>query len=88
MAGMTTTGVTVLSDYNDRAVIIEVTGVCRQDVIKTSNYQVKVPYSQFTKEMENINRLGGKISSVTVVGAGSSTNAAETESHGDEHHGE
>ncbi|MDJ0617467.1 MAG: phycobilisome linker polypeptide [Calothrix sp. MO_192.B10] len=66
MAGMTTTGLPKLSDYSDRNVVIEVTGLCRQDVMKTSNYQVKVPFSRMSQTMQTIHRMGGKVSSVSV----------------------
>lgn len=77
MSGMTTTGSAVMSDYSDRAVLIEVTGLNRQDIMKTSNYQVKVPFSRMNEEMRNISRLGGKVAKVTVVGAGSSESASD-----------
>ncbi|MDJ0798855.1 MAG: phycobilisome linker polypeptide [Calothrix sp. MO_167.B12] len=66
MAGMTTTGLPKFSDYSDRNVVIEVTGLCRQDVMKTSNYQVKVPFSRMSQTMQTIHRMGGKVSSVSV----------------------
>lgn len=72
MVGMTTTGSASVSDYGGRSVIIDVAGVARQDVSKTSNYQVKVPYSQINAGIRNIARLGGKVTKVTVVGVGSS----------------
>ncbi|NEP16598.1 MAG: rod-capping linker protein [Leptolyngbya sp. SIO4C1] len=72
MSGMTTTGSSAISDYRDRSVIIEVTKLCRQDVMKTSNYEVKVPYSQMSQTIRNIGAMGGKVANVTVVGAGSS----------------
>ena len=67
MSGMTTTGVAGISGDSDRSVIIEVTGLCRQDTMKTSNYRVKVPFSGMSQTMQGISRLGGKVASVTVV---------------------
>ncbi|NEQ48759.1 MAG: rod-capping linker protein [Leptolyngbya sp. SIO3F4] len=66
MAGMTTTGCIGVSGYNSRSVTIEVASVARQDVAKTSNYQVKVPFSQMTRTMRNIAELGGKVVGVAV----------------------
>lgn len=67
MPGMTTTGTTDLSDYNSRTVEIDVTGLCRQDVMRTSNYKVRVPYSRMAQEVQRISRMGGKVASVAVV---------------------
>ncbi|NER30421.1 MAG: rod-capping linker protein [Symploca sp. SIO1C4] len=61
MSGMITTGTSSLSDYNSRSVVIEVTGLCRQDVMRTSNYKVKVPYSRMSQAMQGITRMGGKV---------------------------
>ena len=68
MPGMSTTGTSGISGYGNRSVSIQVTGVCCQDVMKTSNYEVKVPYSQMSQAMQAINRMGGKVAGVTVVG--------------------
>lgn len=67
MSGMTTTGATSTSNYNSRTIEIEVTGVCRQDVMKTSNYTVKVPYNRMSQTMQSISRMGGKVSKVTLL---------------------
>lgn len=69
MSGMITTGDTSISGYGSRTVAIEVTGVCRQDVMRTSNYTVKVPYSRMSQTIQNINRMGGKVANVSVSGA-------------------
>jgi len=76
MVGMTTTGTTTVSSHDGRSVIIDVTGVARQDIAKTSNYQIKVPYSQINASIRNITRLGGHINRVLVVGAGDSADQA------------
>ncbi|WP_031292764.1 phycobilisome linker polypeptide [Leptolyngbya sp. Heron Island J] len=68
MAGMTTTGCVGVSDYNARSVTIDVTSVARQDVAKSSTYQVKVPFSQMSRTMRNIAELGGKVVGVSVAG--------------------
>lgn len=66
MSGMITTGDTNISGYGSRTVAIEVTGLCRQDVMRTSNYTVKVPYSRMSQTIQNINRMGGKVASVSL----------------------
>lgn len=68
MAGMTTTGCAGVSGYSSRSVTIDVASVARQDVAKTSNYQVKVPFSQMSQTMRNIAELGGTVVGVSVAG--------------------
>ena len=67
MAGMTTAGIAGPSSYSNSTVTIEVTGVCRQDVSKTSTFTVKVPYSRMQQTMQSINRMGGKVAGVAVA---------------------
>ncbi|MEM6445547.1 MAG: phycobilisome linker polypeptide [Cyanobacteria bacterium P01_D01_bin.123] len=67
---MTTIGTLGTSSYGTRTVEIEVTGVCQQDVAKTSTYTVKVPYSRMSQAMQSINRMGGKVAGVTVSTSG------------------
>lgn len=69
MSGMVTTGDTNSSSYNSRTVEFEVTGLCRQAVMRTSNYKVKVPYSRMSQTMQSINRMGGKVAKVTLLPA-------------------
>ena len=66
MPGMLTTGSSTVSDRASRSVVFTVEGVCQQDVSKTSNYQVKVPFSQMNAAYRSIGRSGGKIVSVQV----------------------
>jgi phycocyanin-associated, rod len=68
MLGMITTGDTNISEYSSRTVTIQVTGVCRQSVARTSNYTVKVPYSRMSQTIQNISRMGGKVAGVSLVG--------------------
>lgn len=68
MAGMNTLGSTGISDYQSRTVTIEVTGVAQQSVLKTGSYTVRVPYSQMSEAMQSINRQGGKVASVQLMG--------------------
>ncbi len=76
MSGMITTGDITVSDYGSRTVRIEVTGVCRQDVTRKSNYSLKVPYSRMSQTMQSINRLGGKVSMVSILPEQSSSESA------------
>ncbi|MEM9155948.1 MAG: phycobilisome linker polypeptide [Cyanobacteria bacterium P01_F01_bin.33] len=64
---MTTTGTVGTSSYDTRTVAIEVTGVCQQDVAKTSTFTVKVPYSRIRQTMQSINRMGGKVAGVSIA---------------------
>ena len=68
MSGMNILGSTGVSDYQNRTVTIEVTGVAQQSVMKTSNYTVRVPYAQMSQTMQSINRQGGKVASVQLMG--------------------
>lgn len=68
MPGMNTIGTSGISSYGNRSVSITVTGVCRQDLMKTSTYEIKVPYKQMSRIMQSINRMGGKVSSVSIAG--------------------
>jgi len=65
---MITTGDTNISTYGGRTIAIEVTGVCRQDVSRISSYTVKVPYSRMSQTIQNINRMGGKVATVSLPG--------------------
>ncbi|NEP14477.1 MAG: rod-capping linker protein [Symploca sp. SIO2C1] len=68
MAQMTTVGTPQVSDYSGRIVEIEVTGVCRQDVKRVSAYKVKVPHSRMNQAMQEIYRLGGRVTAVKTLG--------------------
>ena len=68
MAGMNVLGTSGVSDYQNRTITIEVTGLAQQSVMKTSNYTVRVPYSQMSQTMQSINRQGGKVASVQLMG--------------------
>jgi len=67
MAGMVTTGTTGTSAYDNRTVSMEVTCLCRQDVMKRSKYTVKVPFNRMSKTMQLTNRLGGKFSYIKLL---------------------
>jgi phycocyanin-associated, rod len=73
MSGMTTTGSTSVSNRDTRTILVEVTGLCRQNVSKTSNYHLKVPYNRLSQTIQNISRMGGKVSKVDVLSGGAET---------------
>jgi phycocyanin-associated, rod len=79
MSGMITTGDTNISTYGSRTVAIEVTGVCRQDVMRTSNYTVKVPYSRMSQTIQSINRMGGKVAGISLGSTQAAAPAAPTQ---------
>ena len=81
MAGMTTTGNTNISDYGSRTVEIAVTGVCRQDIMRLSNYTVKIPYSRMSQTIKNINQMGGKVAKVTLLPNKPSVRVSESVPH-------
>lgn len=68
MSGMITTGDTNVSSYGSRTISIAVTGVCRQDIMRSSNYTVKVPYSRMSQTIQNITRMGGKVAEISLNG--------------------
>lgn len=76
MSGMATTGNASQSDYDNRTVLIEVSNL-RQSKARTSVYTYKVPYSSMSQTMQHINRLGAKVTSVTVL-SGTDTPPAES----------
>lgn len=68
MPGMNVTVTSGVSSYSSRRVSIMITGVCQQDVMKTSNDEIKVPFNQMSQVMQSSNRMGGKVSFVSVAG--------------------
>ncbi|AGY60547.1 phycobilisome linker polypeptide [Gloeobacter kilaueensis] len=69
MSGMANTGDTTASDYANRTVLIEVTGL-QQSWLRTSNSTVKVPYSRLSQTIQQLSRLGGKVAKVTLYPSG------------------
>lgn len=72
---VTTTGAMSMSSYDNRIVVIEVTGIYN-NLASKSNRTFKVPYSRLSQERQRLMRMGGKIVSVKLV----SFSLAETES--------
>lgn len=70
MPGMVTTGSNTVSGVGSSTVVFTVEGVCNQDLARTSNYTVKVPFSQMNEAYKSIGCSGGKITAVQVGAAG------------------
>ena len=66
MPGMVTTGSNTVSGVGSSTVVFTVEGVCDQDLSRTSNYTVKVPFSSMNEAYKSIGRSGGKITSIQV----------------------
>lgn len=80
MSGMTTTSSFSLSDSNARTVLLEVTGLCRQNISKTTNYHLRVSYNRLSQTIQNISRMGGKVSKVSILSAASLASGNSTAS--------
>lgn len=66
MSGMTSTLTNNTSSYDNRTAIIEVTGACG-DLVRNSNYTLKVSYNRMSDTVKQIHRMGRKISNITMV---------------------
>ncbi|BAY08912.1 phycobilisome linker polypeptide [Calothrix sp. NIES-2098] len=67
------------SEYSSRHVTIEVTGGCNRGLMRKAKYTKTIPYSCLSQTIQSINRLGGKITSVTL--SPSHTQVSTTPSH-------
>lgn len=72
MSGMLTTATPNLSDYNNRTVIIEVTGALGE-LVRNSNYTLKVPYNRMSEKIQQITRMGGKIANIRLASSPETT---------------
>ncbi|WP_414579187.1 phycobilisome linker polypeptide [Anabaena sp. CCY 9402-a] len=54
------------SDYSSCRVTIEVTGGCHQQTMRLAKYTKTIPYSCLSQTIQGINRLGGKITCITL----------------------
>ena len=72
MSGMLTATTPNLSDYNNRTVIIEVTGALGE-LVRNSNYTLKVPYNRMSEKIQQISRMGGKIANIRLASSAGST---------------
>ncbi|MDZ7957402.1 MAG: phycobilisome linker polypeptide [Aulosira sp. DedQUE10] len=55
------------SDYSSRHVTIEVTGGCHRKLMRRGKHTKTIPYSCLSQTIQGINRLGGKITRVTLT---------------------
>jgi len=72
MSGMATTLTSNTSSYDNRTAIIEVTGALG-DLVRTSNYRLKVPYSRLSDTVKQIHRRERKISNITMTSSSINT---------------
>ena len=54
------------SDERSRQVVIEFTGGIHSEMMQRGTHTMKVPYSSFSKKLQTIHRLGGKIINVSI----------------------
>ncbi|GEM_PF-2909855 len=66
MSGMATTLPSNTSSYDNRTAIVEVTGALGE-LVRTSNYTLKVPYSRLSDTVKQIHRMGRKISNIKMT---------------------
>ncbi|MFO0038896.1 MAG: phycobilisome linker polypeptide [Synechococcaceae cyanobacterium] len=58
------------SSVSGRQVTITVTGLARNDFIRSADCVMQVPYTRMNETMRLVHRLGGKITNVAVSGGG------------------
>jgi phycocyanin-associated rod protein len=58
------------SSVSGRQVTITVTGLARNDFIRSADCVMQVPYTRMNETMRLVHRLGGKITDVSVSGGG------------------
>jgi phycocyanin-associated rod protein len=64
------------SSVNGRQVTITVTGLARNDFIRSADCVMQVPYTRMNETMRLVHRLGGKITNVSVSGGGAQAGEA------------
>jgi len=63
------------SSVNGRQVTITVTGLARNDFVRSADCVMQVPYTRMNETMRLVHRLGGRITDVAVSGGGNATQA-------------
>ena len=58
------------SFVSGRQVTITVTGLARNDFIRSADCVMQVPYTRMNETMRLVHRLGGRITNVAVIGGG------------------
>ena len=69
-------GTRATSSVSGRQVTITVTGLARNDFVRSADCVMQVPYTRMNETMRLVHRLGGRITDVSVSGG---TNAVQPE---------
>jgi len=56
------------SSSNDRQVTINVTGLARNDFVRSADCVMQVPYTRMNETLRLVHRMGGKVIGVSVTG--------------------
>ena len=64
------------STSNDRQVTIQVTGLARNDFVRSSDCVMQVPYTRMNETLRLVHRMGGKVTAVSVTGLNESGEVA------------
>jgi len=56
------------SASNDRQVTIQVTGLSRNDFVRSADCVMQVPYTRMNETLRLVHRMGGKVTHVSVTG--------------------
>jgi phycocyanin-associated rod protein len=56
------------SSGNDRQVTINVTGLARNDFVRSADCVMQVPYTRMNETLRLVHRMGGKVTGVSVTG--------------------
>jgi hypothetical protein len=59
-------GTADLSDYTSRRVTIEVIGGCDREIMRLGKYTMTIPFSCLSQTIQEIHRIGGKVTGVNV----------------------
>ncbi|MCP9851176.1 phycobilisome linker polypeptide [Cyanobium sp. Morenito 9A2] len=63
------------SSSSTRQVTVQVTGLARNDYARSSDVELHIPFTRFNETLQMVNRMGGKITSVSVTGEGTAASA-------------
>ncbi|MGB7563555.1 MAG: phycobilisome linker polypeptide [Prochlorococcaceae cyanobacterium] len=53
-----------------RQVTVKVTGLAHNDYARSSDVELHVPFTRFNETLQMVNRMGGRITGVSVTGEG------------------
>jgi phycocyanin-associated rod protein len=71
-------GTRATSSISGRQVTITVTGLARNDFVRSSDCVMQVPYTRMNETMRLVHRLGGRITDVSVSGGATTEPLKET----------